>query len=102
MKTAKLLLLTALIATVYLLHQDSWNWHKAEPLVFGFLPIGLAYHAGYSILAAILMGVLVKFAWPKDLEELSARGPVSPPDTGAGKSGQPPARVDRHEGKEAA
>ena len=29
--------LTLLIATVYLLHQDFWNWKKIEPLVLGFL-----------------------------------------------------------------
>ena len=68
MKT-KTFLLTLLVIVVYLLHQDSWNWRKAEPLVFGFLPIGLAYQAGYSVLAAILMAVLVKFAWPKHLEK---------------------------------
>jgi len=55
---------------VYFLHQDFWNWTKAEPLVFGFLPVGLAYHAGYSIWAAVLMAVLVKFAWPKHLENI--------------------------------
>jgi hypothetical protein len=38
--------------------------------VFGFLPIGLAYHAGYSVLAAIMMAVLVKWAWPKHLESV--------------------------------
>jgi hypothetical protein len=69
MKSGKALFLAALIFAVYLLHQDFWNWKKTEPLVLGFLPIGLAYHAGYSILAAILMAVLVKLAWPKHLEE---------------------------------
>lgn len=69
MKTGKALFLAALIFAVYLLHQDFWNWKKTEPLVLGFLPIGLAYHVGYSILAAILMAVLVKLAWPKHLEE---------------------------------
>ena len=68
MKPAKTFLLTLFVLAVYFLHQDSWNWTKAEPLVFGFLPIGLAYHAGYSVLAAITMAVLVKFAWPKHLE----------------------------------
>ena len=67
---AKAFVLTLLILVVYILHQDFWNWNKAEPLVFGFLPVGLAYHAGYSILAAILMGVLVKVAWPKHLENV--------------------------------
>jgi hypothetical protein len=64
----KTLLLTLLVLAVYALHQDFWNWKKADPLVFGFLPIGLAYHAAYSLLASITMAVLVKFAWPKHLE----------------------------------
>jgi hypothetical protein len=72
-KFIKTLLLTAMIAVVYLLHQDFWNWNKAEPLLFGFLPVGLAYHAGFSILAAIMMGVLVKFSWPRDLEDVTPR-----------------------------
>ncbi len=72
----KTILLTLLVVVVYLLHQDFWNWRKAEPLVFGFLPVGLAYQAGYSILAAILMAILVKYAWPKHLENVQAR-PVS-------------------------
>jgi hypothetical protein len=66
----KTFLLTALVAVVYVLHQDFWNWKKAEPFVFGFLPVGLAYHAGYSVLAAALMAVLVKAAWPKHLEDV--------------------------------
>jgi uncharacterized oligopeptide transporter (OPT) family protein len=63
----KLLLLVFVIA-VYVLHQDVWNFKKAEPLLFGVLPIGLAYHAAYSILCAIMMAILVKTAWPKHLE----------------------------------
>ena len=63
-------LLTAMVAVVYVLHQDSWNWKEAYPLVFGFLPIGLAYQAGYSILAAVMMAVLVKTVWPKHLEDV--------------------------------
>jgi hypothetical protein len=70
MKAPKILGLTILIIGVYLLHQDFWNWNKTEPLVFGFLPVGLAYHAGYSIVAAILMAILVKVAWPKHLENV--------------------------------
>jgi len=66
----KTLVITLLILALYILHQDFWNWKKADPLVFGFLPIGLAYHAGFSIACAILMGILVKLAWPKHLEEV--------------------------------
>ena len=34
---------------LYALHQDVWFWRTARPLVFGFLPVGLAYHAGYCV-----------------------------------------------------
>jgi hypothetical protein len=64
----KKLLLFILIAAVYVLHQDYWNWKNAG-LVFGFLPVGLAYHAAYSILATLMMAVLVKCAWPEHLEQ---------------------------------
>ncbi len=64
----KKLLVFLLILLVYLAHQDIWNWKSAGPLFLGFLPVGLAYHAGYSVLCAMLMAVLVKIAWPKHLE----------------------------------
>ena len=62
-------LLFVLILAVYVAHQDSWDWTKSAPMVFGFLPPGLAYHAAYSVATAAMMAVLVKFAWPKHLEE---------------------------------
>ena len=71
----KTILLTLMIAVVYVLHQDFWNWKKIEPLVLGFLPIGLAYHVAYSIVAAITMAVLVRSAWPKHLDEDEQRKP---------------------------
>jgi len=66
----KTILLTLLVLAVYALHQDFWNWQQAEPLLFGFMPIGLAYHAAYSGVAALLMSVFVKFAWPAHLEKV--------------------------------
>jgi hypothetical protein len=75
MKSGKALFIAVLVFAIYLVHQDFWNWKKAEPLIFGFLPIGLAYHAGYSILAAILMAVLVRIAWPKHLEDIQSNEP---------------------------
>ncbi len=75
----KKLLLFLLVAAVYVVHQDNWNWKNAD-LVFGFLPVGLAYHAGYSILAAVMMAVLVKFAWPKHLEAAEPHEPAKAPD----------------------
>jgi hypothetical protein len=70
----KKFLLFVFIVLVYVVHQDFWNWKASEPMVFGFLPIGLAYHAGYSVLCAILMAVLVKFAWPTHLESENTSG----------------------------
>jgi hypothetical protein len=62
------LMLAVLILVVYLLHQDVWFWDDARPLVFGVLPVGLAYHVLYSIVVAGLMGLLVRLAWPGHLE----------------------------------
>lgn len=64
----KHVLLVAAVAAIYVLHQDVWFWRTPHPLVFGFLPIGLFYHACFSIAAALLMWVLVKYAWPSHLE----------------------------------
>lgn len=50
------------------LHQDVWNWDNPD-LVLGFLPVGLAYHAGYSLVAAAFWAVVLRFAWPTRLEE---------------------------------
>jgi hypothetical protein len=62
------LLLTAAIAALYALHQDFWFWTSARPLVFGFLPIGLAWHAGYCLAVALLMWWLTRVAWPGHLD----------------------------------
>ena len=51
-----------------ILHQDVWNWDN-DRLVFGFLPMGLAYHAAYSLIAAAFWALVIKFAWPTHLEE---------------------------------
>jgi hypothetical protein len=77
-------LLTLMVVLVYLLHQDLWFWHD-RTLVLGFLPIGLAYHAAYSILAAIMMAVLVRFAWPGHLEGAEPELPLR----GTGREGSP-------------
>jgi hypothetical protein len=68
-------LLAAFTLILYLLHQDYWNWRAAHPLIFGFLPVGLAYHALYTIGAALWMAVLVKLAWPGHLDEPPGQEP---------------------------
>lgn len=66
------LALPLLVAGYVLLHQDTWFW-KNSTLVFGFLPIGLAYHIGYTLGASVLMAILVRYAWPGDLETKEGR-----------------------------
>lgn len=51
-----------------ILHQDFWNWGNSD-LVFGFMPVGLAYHAAYSIVVALFWALVIRFAWPSDIEE---------------------------------
>jgi hypothetical protein len=60
--------LALLTIALYLLHQDTWFWREARPLVFGILPVGLFYHAAYTLAAALLMTLLVRAAWPSELE----------------------------------
>jgi hypothetical protein len=61
-------LLIVVVVLLYVLHQDWWFWRTAHPLVFGFIPIGLFYQAGFSVAAALVMWMLVKYAWPSHLE----------------------------------
>jgi hypothetical protein len=68
---------------MYALHQDFWNWRTAHPVLLGLFPVGLSYHIAYTIVAALLMGILARFAWPGHLEDS-----VHEPDQG--HSGQRP------------
>jgi hypothetical protein len=61
-----------IVAALYLLHQDIWFWREARPLVFGFLPIGLFYHAAYTVLLAPAMWALTRLIWPSHLARYRA------------------------------
>ena len=52
MKTAAAALL---VTTLYVLHQDVWFWRDARPLVLGALPIGLFYHAAYTVATSCVL-----------------------------------------------
>ena len=73
------LLVLATLA-LYALHQEVWFWRSARPLVFGFLPIGLFYHACFSLVAVLLLWLLVSQAWPGHLEQDPAKGGRPPSD----------------------
>ena len=62
------LLLVIVVVALYGLHQDFWFWREARPLVFGFLPVGLAYHAVYCLAVTLLMWTLTRVAWPGHLD----------------------------------
>lgn len=65
----KRFLLCILVVVLYVLHQDIWFWRTARPLLFGFLPIGIWYHLGFTIAVSLVMWLLIKQAWPAHLEE---------------------------------
>lgn len=58
-----------LIVLLAIFHQDFWWWDRIDPLLLGFIPIGLAYHAGVSVAAAVLWAMAVRYCWPKELED---------------------------------
>ena len=62
-------LLYAALAILYLLHNDLWLWSDGSR--FLGLPIGLTYHVLYCLATAVLMALLVKYAWPSDLSASS-------------------------------
>ena len=72
------------VVALYALHQDVWFWNRAQPLVFGFLPIGLFYHLLYSVVVAGLMALLVRYAWPNRLEREVEAAVSRFPDTKPG------------------
>ena len=67
-------MLVIMFGALYVLHQDFWFWRTANPLVFGFIPIGLFYHACYTLAIAFALLLLVKHAWPSELEEDGGEG----------------------------
>lgn len=54
--------LYAALGLLFLLRHDLWLWN--DPRRIAGLPLGLAYHIGYCAAAALVMGLLVRFAWP--------------------------------------
>ena len=57
-----------LVILLAILHQDFWLWNNTR-LVFGFMPVGLAYHALYSVVAALIWAFAVRYAWPSLIDE---------------------------------
>lgn len=63
MSRALLILVLALVV----LHQDNWFWED-DTLVFGFMPIGLFYHACISVAASAMWFWATRSCWPAEAE----------------------------------
>ncbi|MEM9481549.1 MAG: DUF3311 domain-containing protein [Verrucomicrobiota bacterium] len=64
-------LVVALFFIMLFMHQDFW-WWEDDSLVLGFMPIGLAFHALFSVLCAVLGAIAILTIWPKELDEAEA------------------------------
>lgn len=67
-----------LVLLLIVLHQDNWNWED-DTLVFGFLPMGLAYHAVLSIACSIIWLLATIYAWPDYRDELKVPSSAAQP-----------------------
>ncbi len=63
------------IVALAVLHQDNWWWDD-KTLVFGFMPVGLFWHALISLAAGLSWGLVVLFAWPHELDEIEEEQPA--------------------------
>ena len=54
-----------LVLILVALHQDNWFWTD-DRLVFGFMPIGLFYHAFISVAASVMWFWATRFCWPDE------------------------------------
>ena len=60
----------AAFAALVILHHDWWLWDDGR-LLFGFLPVGLGYHALISLAAGGLWAWAVLGVWPERFEHVS-------------------------------
>ena len=56
------------ILTLIVLHHDFWQWNRIEPLLWGWAPIALWYHVGYTLLSIAAMYLLGRWVWPEPPE----------------------------------
>ncbi|MEM6672579.1 MAG: hypothetical protein AAF726_07020 [Planctomycetota bacterium] len=74
-----------LVLLVTILHFDLWNWDTTE-VVFGFMPVGLAWQAGISLAAAFAWALMMRVGWPSGVEDWAAQPSDLHGDTGEGHS----------------
>ena len=62
-----------LLVALFVLHQDGWLWDDAR-LVLG-LPIGLAYHVVFCLVATLVLTIAVRWSWPREASAADAEDP---------------------------
>ena len=70
-----------LVAALIIAHHDFWNWEDGQ-ILFGFMPIGLAYQVGISIAAALVWAFACAVAWPQGVDEFEDSLPAESPKGG--------------------
>lgn len=63
------ILLTLAAMAVLVMRHDYWNWNTPYPLLFDCLPVALWWQAVVSLSAVALMWLMVRLAWPQELED---------------------------------
>ncbi len=58
-----------LVILLIILHQDFWFWEN-DYAVFGFIPMGLFYHAMISVGAGVTWYLATVYAWPEGVENV--------------------------------
>jgi len=58
-------LVAALLAALFVLHQDVWFWRDSR-LVFG-LPVGLTYHVAFCVAVTLVLVLAVRWGWPREV-----------------------------------
>lgn len=56
-----------LVLLLLIVHQDLWFWEDGT-LVFGFMPVGLFFHACISVAASVTWFLATKYCWPEDAD----------------------------------
>lgn len=70
-------LIFGLLILLALAHQDFWWRSDYRTVLFGVLPVSLAYHICISIAASVLWGLACYYCWPSgvDIDDAEAAAP---------------------------
>jgi hypothetical protein len=52
------------ILTLIALHHDFWFWNRIDPMLWGWAPVALWYHAALTVLCIPALYLLGRWVWP--------------------------------------